>query len=219
VELGIQVAVVNYTVAEELRYALQGVDILISTIGGAEQLDLIDAARWARVRLFVPSEFEGSLSHRSTSEIALDRGSDAVMDILRRWSQSKSSPMAYTVFSCGVFYERFAPGGLNRFNIGGGQPGGALEQGDFLLDVEMGTAEIVETNGQNRPVQVSMVSVYDAARFVAAAIELGPASWPREFKMRGDQMTARDIVGVCSQVRGSSWPPLPPLFRFCCPQC
>jgi len=214
-DLGVQVAVVNYDVAEDLRYALQGVDILISTIGGAEQLDLIDAARWARVRLFVPSEFEGPLNHRSTAESALDRGSDAVMDILRRWSQSKSNPMAYTVFSCGVFYERFAPGGLARFNIGAGQPGGSLEQGDYLIDVEAGTAEIVETNGQNRPVQVSMISVYDAARFVAAAIELGPANWPREFKMRGDQMTVRDIVGVCSNVRGGSCRPVILLWPCC----
>ena len=201
---------VNYGIADDLRYALQGVDILISTIGGAEQMDLIDAARWARVRLFVPSEFEGALSHRSTAESALDRGSDAVIDILRRWSQSKSSPMAYTVFSCGIFYERFAPGGLARFNIGGGQPGGMIEQGDFLVNVGAGTAEVVETNGQGRPVQVSMISVYDAARFVAAAIELGPANWPREFKMRGDQMTVQDIVGVCSDVRGGSRRPVCP---------
>ncbi len=66
--------------------------------------------------------------------------------------------------------------------------------------METATAEIVETSSNGHAVRVSMTSVYDVARFVAAAIELGTATWPREFKMRGDQMTALDIVTTCSNV-------------------
>lgn len=201
-DLNVQVAVVDYGSVEDLRYALQGVDLVISTIPGTEQLNLIDAARRARVRLFVPSEFEGALENRPTNNDPLDRGSDAALDLLRRWSQSRSHRMEYTVFSCGIFYERFAPGGLAAYNISRGQPGGVLNQGDFLLDIENSTAEIVETNSRGRPVQISMTSVYDVARFVAAAIEMGPGNWPREFRMRGEQMAVRDIVGACGNIRG-----------------
>lgn len=199
--LGAQVAVVDYNNIEELRYTLQGVELVISTISGCPQLNLIDAARRARVRTFVPSEFEGALAGRPTSSDPLGRGSEAALDILQQWTQSSSSPpaMQYTVFSCGVFYERFAPGGLALLNISTGP--NVPNSGDFLVNIGNATAEIVEFNAHGGPVVVSMTSVYDVARFVAAAIEVGPNVWPREFKMRGDQLSVRDIVRACSSVR------------------
>jgi acetylornithine deacetylase/succinyl-diaminopimelate desuccinylase-like protein len=157
----------------------------------------------------VPSEFEGALNHRPDSEDALDRGTSAVIDLLRRWSQSKSHRMEYTVFSCGLFYERFAPNGLSAYNIGGGQNGGALGPGEYLVDVEAQQAEVVENNAQGRPVMVSMTSVYDVARFVRAAVEMGPGSWPREFKMRGDHMSLTDLVTTFINVRGGACRMLP----------
>lgn len=111
--------------------------------------------------------------------------------------------MSFTVFSCGVLYERLAPGGLAAFNIGAGQTAPTLTgQGDYLADIGNATAEIVETNAQGSGVLVSMTSVYDVARFVAAAVEIGPERWPREFRMRGDQLSVRDIVGAAINVRG-----------------
>jgi len=118
--------------------------------------------------------------------------------------------MAYTVFSCGIFYERLGPGGLATYSIGSSQPGGPPTAGDYLVNVEAATAEIIETNAQGRPVQVSMTSVYDVARFIAAAIDLGPSHWQREYKMRGDQLTTRDIVELCSTVRGGEYISGPP---------
>ena len=205
----------DFNNVEELRYTLQGVDVLISTIADSEQLNLIDAARRARVRLFVPSEFEGALANRPAND-PLDRGSQAALDLLQRWSQSRSHHMQYTVFSCGIFMERFGPGGLQSYNIGAGS--GLQSADDYLINVESATAEIIETNGQGRPTQVTLTSAYDVARFVAAAIEIGPGSWPREFRMRGDQMSVRDLVAICSDVRGGMSPssptgPLPPHMR------
>lgn len=198
---------VDFGNVEELRYTLQGVDLLISTVSNTEQLNLIDAARRARVRLFVPSEFEGDLSHRPTTD-PLDRGSHAALDLLDRWSQSRNHPMRYTVFSCGLFMERFGPGGIQTYNIGGGS--GLSGPSDYLINIEDATAEIVETNAQGRPAHVALTSVYDVAMFIAAAIELGPGNWPREFRMRGDQMTLRDLVATCSTVRGGTrWPTAP----------
>ncbi|KAK1771236.1 NAD(P)-binding protein [Phialemonium atrogriseum] len=195
----LQVAVVDFGNVEELRYVLQGVDLLISTISAAEQLNLIDAARRARVRLFVPSEFEGSISHRPATQDPLDRGSQAALGLLQRCSQSRPHSMQYTVFSCGLFMERFGPGGLQSYNLGGSTS--VQNPNDYIVDVANATGEIIETNVQGRPVRVNLTSVYDVARFVAAAIELGPASWPREFCMRGDNMSVRDIITACSTVR------------------
>lgn len=222
--MGAQVAVVDFANVNELRYALQGVDLVISTIPGQLQLNLIDAAHLARVRTFVPSEFEGALARRPqpSNGDPLDRGSAMALERLRVLAQPQQDhhhhqhhqqphaqpppapyPMSFTVFSCGVLYERLAPGGLAAFNIGTGQTAPTLYgQGDYLADVGNATAEIVETNAQGSGVLVSMTSVYDVARFVAAAVEIGPERWPREFRMRGDQLSVRDIVGAAINVRG-----------------
>ncbi|KAK0719587.1 hypothetical protein B0H67DRAFT_484909 [Lasiosphaeris hirsuta] len=196
---GCQVAVVDFGNVEELRYTLQGVDLLISTISNNEQLNLIDAARRARVRLFVPSEFEGDLGHRPTND-PLDHGSHAARDLLERWSHSRSHNMRYTVFSCGIFMERFGPGGLQAYNMG--TSSGVQGPGDYLVNVAEAQGEIVETNSHGRPAQVALTSVYDVVQFIAAAIELGPGTWPREFRMRGDHMPVREVVATCSNVRG-----------------
>ncbi|KAK2615908.1 hypothetical protein N8I77_002630 [Diaporthe amygdali] len=203
--LGAQVAVVDFTNVEELRYQLRGVDLVISTISEQSQLHLIDAAHRARVRTFVPSEFEGALARRPTaSNDPLDRGSAQALSMLRELSQPQppgaGPAMSFTVFSCGVLYERLSPGGLGIFNIGLGQ--NIAAQGDFLMDIGAATAEIVERNAQGAAVQVSMTSVYDVARFVAAAVEIGPEHWPRELRMRGDQLSVRDIVGAAMSARG-----------------
>ncbi|KAJ0387135.1 hypothetical protein COL922a_002917 [Colletotrichum nupharicola] len=196
-----QVAVVDYDDEENLRFALMGIDLVISTIRGQEQINLIKAARHSRVRLFVPAELEGCISHRpSTSDHPLDYGSSEALELLKHYANSKSRKMDYTVFSCGILYERFAPGGLAEYEMGAHQH--IQGQGSYLVDVGNATADIIETNGSGRPVQVSMTSVADVARFVAAAIELGPGTWPREFRMRGDRMSVRDIFAKCSNVRG-----------------
>lgn len=205
-ELGVQVAIVDYANVPELRYTLRGIDLVISTIPGQSQLNLIDAARHARVRTFVPSEFEGAVGHRPTSDDALDRGSGDALRLLGEWSQpsSNSHALRYTVFSCGVFYERFQPGGLGTMlNIGAGS--NIHSPGSYLLNVDTAGAEIVNLNAQGRPVVVSMTSLCDVARFVAAAIEIGPDRWPRELRMRGDQLSVMNIVGACSTASRSEF--------------
>lgn len=104
--------------------------------------------------------------------------------------------MAYTIFSCGVFYERFLPGGLGRLGIGRSM--NLYSAGDYLLNIETAVAEVVSATADGRPVVVSMTSVCDVARFVAAAVEIGLERWPREFCMRGDQLSVEGIVSACS---------------------
>ncbi|KAI1429157.1 isoflavone reductase [Xylaria sp. FL1777] len=195
-----QVAVVDYHNPANLQFILQGVDLVISTISGVEQLNLIDAARQVRVRNFVPSEFEGSISHRpDPNNDPFDNGSSGALEQLKHWSSSRHYPMKYTVFSCGVFYERFAPGGLRAYNMGASHR--LFNQSDYLVDIESATAELPATNAQGRQVHITLTSAFDVARFVAAAVELGIDNWPREFKMRGERITPQRIQQYCSEVR------------------
>ncbi|KAH6649744.1 hypothetical protein F5144DRAFT_542892 [Chaetomium tenue] len=196
---GCQVAIVDYDDVENLRYTLQGVDLVISTIAGNEQLNLIDAARRARVRVFVPSEFEGDLSHRPAND-PLDRGSQSALQLLEGWSQSKSHRLRYTVFSCGIFMERFGPGGLQTYGIGAGS--GIQGPDDYLVNLQDARAEIIPGNSSGRPVRISMTSVYDVAQFITAALDLGLDNWPKEFRMRGDSVTVQELVETCSNALG-----------------
>ncbi len=189
----------DYEDVENLRYTLQGVDLVISTISGNEQLNLIDAARRARVRLFVPSEFEGDLNHRPAND-PLDRGSQSALQLLESWSHSKSQRLRYTVFSCGVFMERFGPGGLQTYGIGAGC--GIQGPDDYLVNIQEAKAEIIPMNSNGAAVRVSLTSVYDVAQFITAAIELGLDTWPKEFRMRGDSVTVRELVETCSNALG-----------------
>ncbi|KAL7963398.1 hypothetical protein V8C34DRAFT_268164, partial [Trichoderma compactum] len=161
----------------------------------AEQLNLIDASGRGRVRMFVPSEFEGPLSRRQSRNDALDRGSSQALALLKQWSES--SRMKYTVFSCGLFMERFHPYGLgNTFNIGHGSGVGGA--GEFLVNFSTATAEYAERDSKGHSVRVCLTSVYDVVRFVVAAVDLGPSHWPQEFTMCGDRMAVRDLINACS---------------------
>ncbi|EQK98624.1 isoflavone reductase family protein [Ophiocordyceps sinensis CO18] len=207
-QLDVQLHVVDYDDLGRLAFALQGVDLVISTISGQEQLNLIPAAVRGRVRVFVPSEFEGSLTRRPAPahqahqahqalDDSLDRGSAAALELLQQWA--RQSRIRYTVFSCGLFMERFHPCGLGYLNIGRGS--GIASAGDYLVDINQATAEYAERDSRGRSVRVCLSSVYDVVRFIVAAIDLGTEKWPVEFTMRGDRMTLSELVDTCSRVR------------------
>lgn len=197
----VQVHVVDYTDHSSLVYALQGVDLVFSTISGSEQLSLINAAGQSRVRLFVPSEFEGSVSRRPRDD-PLDRGSAQALSLLQEWAAV--SQMTYTVFSCGILMERLHPFGLASYDMGfeSGQSGA----GDFLVDMSQGTAEYAERDAKGHTVRVCLTSVNDLVRFVVAAVDIGPGNWPTELKMRGDRLSVRDLVATCSLIRNGEPP-------------
>ncbi|KAM5352400.1 hypothetical protein ACJ41O_005123 [Fusarium nematophilum] len=195
--MDVQVMQVNYDDYTSLTYALHGVHLVISVVSGNEQLNLINAAAHSGVQLFVPSEFEGCLEKRPSGTDSLDpeAHSSQARSLLRRLA--RSSQMKWTVFSCGIFMERFLPLGLEGMGIGYGS--GLNTAGSYLLDINAFTADYVEKNARGHTVRVCMTSVYDVARFVVAAIDLGPANWPREFTLRGDRLSVRDVVGHCSR--------------------
>ncbi|KEF58424.1 uncharacterized protein A1O9_06350 [Exophiala aquamarina CBS 119918] len=194
---GWQVMQVDYSNASDLRFKLAGVDTVISTISGNPQIALIDAAASAHVRRFVPSEFSGPPSLRPPNDI-LDNGRRAA---ILRLHQLESTGMRFTVFSCGIFYERFAPGGMASSQIGLHSPVG--REGDYLMDFRNGRAQIPFQTTSTTPASICMTSARDVARFLVEALDL--PSWPREFRLRGERMNVREVIAIAEQVRGRAF--------------
>ncbi|KAJ4376254.1 hypothetical protein N0V83_001537 [Neocucurbitaria cava] len=100
---------------------------------GTPQLRLIEAAVQCRVRRFAPAEFEGQPGLRAQNDI-LDRGRNAALALLQHYT----GYIQYTVFVCGIFYERFAVNGMVSQRIGTGT--GFGNEGDYIADVRNMTA-------------------------------------------------------------------------------
>ncbi|KAM3523119.1 hypothetical protein MY4038_008316 [Beauveria bassiana] len=198
--LRIQVHVVDYINMEMLRFALSGIDLVISTISGQAQLNLINAAGHGRVSYFVPSEFEGSLTKRPPGRSdPLDRGGAAALTLLRQWADT-GSRMKWTAFSCGIFMERFHPYGLAA-SLGIGVGEGVGTAGSYVADINNGIAEYASRDADGHSVKICLTSVLDVVRFVIAALDLDPSTWPAEFTMRGDRMKLTEVVDAISAAR------------------
>ncbi|RMZ89750.1 hypothetical protein DV736_g3004, partial [Chaetothyriales sp. CBS 134916] len=183
---GWQVLVVDYNNAGDLRFKLAGVDTVISTINGKAQLDLIDAAAYAHVRRFVPSEFGGPPAQRPEGD-PLDNQQRAAIS---RLSQLESQGMSFTVFTCGILYERFAPGGMSSSQIGVNSAIG--REGKYMLNIRQRTAQLPYNTPDGHSAKICLTGARDVAQFVVAA--MGISSWPREFRMRGERMSVRELV-------------------------
>ena len=107
--------------------------------------------------------------------------------------------MKFTVFSCGVFYERFAPGGMAGSQIGVQSQLG--REGDYLLDFRRERAQVPFNSTSGQPASICMTSARDVARFIVAALDL--PSWPRELRLRGERMNVREVIAIAEQVRGT----------------
>jgi len=73
VEKGAKFVTVEYSSPDTLAQALKGIDVVISTLGGAAlgtQLPLAEATKAAGVKLFVPSDFGGPTEGRKESIFA-----------------------------------------------------------------------------------------------------------------------------------------------------
>ena len=106
--------------------------------------------------------------------------------------------MKYCVFSCGVLYEYFGPGGLGQAQMS--KSSGVDAEGVYLLNVRQCAAGIPARFQDGCPIMISMISLRDLARAVVAA--LGLQSWPHEFRVRGDRMCLNQLVEAASIMRG-----------------
>ena len=175
-----------------------GVDTVISTVTGAPGLELLKASVEQRVRRFAPAEFEGRPSQRLQND-PLDRN-DSKKNI-RLWLDQyrEHGRIESTVFSCGVLYERFGPGGLRAHRLGlNSQLDG---EGDFIVNVRNMTASAPVYDANNQPnVTICLTAAEDVARFVVKALDLN--RWPTEMTMVGERMTVLDLLRAVERARG-----------------
>lgn len=193
---GWQILVTDYENSADLQFKLAGVDVVISTITGRAQLALIDAAAVSHVRRFIASEFAGLPSSRPIND-PFDQGRHIA---LQRLAHLAPSGMISTVFSCGIFYERFGVGGMAAAQLG--LSSHIAGEGEYLMSFRHCRAEIPYNSIAIPPPYVCMTSAQDVARAVVAALDL--TSWPEVFQLRGDRLTVEQIVGIAEQVRGTS---------------
>ena len=190
---------VNYDNREELRFALIGVDTVISTVQGQPQLNLIDAAASAGVRRFAPAEFEGSPSLRPAVD-PLDNGKAAALQRLHYYGSGQSEhSLESTVFVCGILYERFGPNGMGHRGIG--RSTGIAAEGIYLMDIRNLRAQIPYITGAGNFPYVCMTSASDLARFVVSALDL--PNWPPELRMLGERLSVDEVVRTAEAMKGT----------------
>lgn len=170
-----------------------GVDTIISTVTGYPQLELLKAAVAAGVRRFAPAEFEGSPNARPALD-DLDRGKTNIRSWLEHYRVQ--GLIETTIFTCGVLYERFSPGGLRANRLGLQIDYG--HEGDFLVNVR--NLEATPITGDHGDVSLCMTASHDVARLVVQA--MGMDSWPEELSMVGEKLTVGEILRIVQRVRG-----------------
>jgi len=190
--------VVDYDDPISLQHAVMGVDTVISTVTGIAGLELLKASIHQGVRRFAPAEFEG-LPSRRAQEDPLDpnnskRNIRLWLDHYRNQNRIES-----TIFSCGVLYERFGPGGLRAHRLG--LRSNVDGEGDFIVNVRNMTANAPVYDSNNQPnVTICLTAAEDVARFVVKALELN--RWPEEMTMVGERMTVLDLLRCVERARG-----------------
>lgn len=190
---GYQCQVVDYNNPASIQHSLMGVDTVISTVTGNAQLRLIEAAVQCRVRRFAPAEFEGRPSLRSQNGL-LDRGRAAALALL----QFYRSHIQYTVFVCGIFYERFSVNGMISLKIGANT--GYGNEGDFIADARNMTATAPCYDSAQNSSNLCLTSAYDVAKFVVRSLNM--PSWPSEMSMSGERMSVSALIELIQQCRG-----------------
>ena len=194
----------DYSNIESLQYALRGIDTVISTVTGPNQIELIRAAVSVNVRRFAPAEFEGLPQLRSANN-PLDRSRLLARQLLSHYSQRIQS----TTFVCGILYERFQPGGLQQSRMG--VTSRFASEGDYIMNCRLMQAQVPAYDAVNSPsVRICMTAAQDVGRFVTKAIDL--RQWPPELRMVGQRVLVTDLINSVQTMTGE-YTDLQTLFR------
>jgi hypothetical protein len=172
-----------------------GIDTVISTVTGTPQLRLIEAAVQCRVRRFAPAEFEGQPGLRGQNAV-LDRGKTAALALLEYYQ----GHIQYTVFVCGILYERFSVNGMLSHHMGAST--GYGNEGDYITNPRNMTALAPIYDAAHNLSYICLTSAHDVAQFVTRALDM--PTWPLEMSMFGERMTVHALVEVIRTCRSGS---------------
>ncbi|UKZ49229.1 hypothetical protein TrVGV298_003474 [Trichoderma virens] len=189
-EQGAIVKIVDYSSHEQLTNALQGVHTVLSCIWaygpavGTLQIALLEAAKEAKVKRFVPSEW----SIPAYDQVAYYKSKEPV------WEAVKRSGLEYTRFINGLWMNVWAPGAPRDEVVAR-----AGYQGPpFLLDINSGSITIP---GDGSGV-ISVTDMRDVGKYAAASLDF--EKWDEDSVIVGDKFTVNELVDKIQKTTGKS---------------
>jgi len=115
---GVHIRQAKFDDKASLVHAFQGVDAVVSTVGGAafgDQILLVDAAAEAGVKRFVPSEFGGDTTHPHFASNAVFQAKVKISDHIKELA--KQGKISYTLVFTGAFADWGFANGFLGYNI------------------------------------------------------------------------------------------------------
>lgn len=204
--VSVPICYVDYDDDATLLEALKDVHTVICVIKilGAKwaetQIKLLDAARRAGVKRFAPSEFELG---------ALSAGMIDVIAPIKKpvWEACKKSGLEVTKFHCGGFYQATMSDAFKntkfdertRKRIEEALLG--LEDDDVMWSLQRDSVhELITDDG--KPARLTLTSIPDIGRFVAAACELPDGSWKDDMDMVGQTLSMAEVNDMIEEISG-----------------
>ncbi|OJD25370.1 hypothetical protein ACJ73_03261 [Blastomyces percursus] len=194
---------VDYSDKSSLTEALRGIDTCISTAASFDdksfadgQIRLVDACIAAGVRRFVPSEFELDPHTRKDRYPYLAAKRKVLSHLATPAVREK---IQCTLFTPGIFYDYYSPmteDGKRHMSSESLVPIGF----DIVVDLKNCRAQLVDGMEEKR---MRFTAVDDVGNFVAKALEL--EEWPDQFMMSGEDLTCKELIGICEKVRGKKF--------------
>ncbi|KAE8319548.1 hypothetical protein BDV41DRAFT_560220 [Aspergillus transmontanensis] len=175
----INVFEVDFNSVKSLTAALKGVDVVVSTVGGAavdNQTVLIDAAIAAGVKRFIPSEFGNVTTNPKLENFPLYSS----MFKIRNYLQEKTAAgqLSWTVLACGAFLDSV----LNT---------------PTLLDFQNHTVTMLD-EGDNR---ISSTSLPVVGRAIVAILQNFDATANRVIRVSEAILTQNQLLGFAEELR------------------
>ncbi|KAK4071640.1 uncharacterized protein Triagg1_5878 [Trichoderma aggressivum f. europaeum] len=188
---GAIVKVVDYDSHEQLTNALQGVHTVLSCIWaygpavGTLQIALLEAAKEAKVKRFVPSEW----SIPAYDRVAFYKAKESV------WEAVKKSGLEYTRFINGMWMNIWAAGAPRDEEAGrAGYKGPSL-----IVDINSGSVTIP---GDGSKV-ISVTDMRDVGKYAAAALDF--ERWDEDSVIVGDKFTVNELVDKVEKITGKKF--------------
>ncbi|KAJ5844972.1 hypothetical protein N7534_008641 [Penicillium rubens] len=225
-----QIHPVNYHSVDSLAAALNGVHTVVSVTSAVDgsqakvQINLLEAAVKAGCKRFAPSQWGfGPIGSENIS--VLKWGNEGVWDACVKQKDKIESAK----FNIGSFMNYIGHGmypipsptseeetTLRQLAAGQGYAAGEDEacqglqrQGDlkdgsgaFLIGLRNGVAELPQTEDGRWP-RISMTSLRDVGRFVAASLDL--PEWEEDMTMVGDTLTMGELLTHAEAVTGKKF--------------
>ncbi|KAB8273797.1 hypothetical protein BDV30DRAFT_226393 [Aspergillus minisclerotigenes] len=175
----INVFEVDFNSVKSLTAALQGVDVVVSTVGVAavdNQTVLIDAAIAAGVKRFIPSDFSSVTTNPKLENLPIYNSVFKVRNYLKE--KAAAGELSWTVLACGAFLD-------------------SVLNSPTLLDFQNHTVTMLD-EGDNR---ISSTSLPVVGRAIVAILQNFDATENRVMRVSEAILTQNQLIGFAKELR------------------